>query len=358
MEQYRPTTLYVDVDAVRRNLGVIKRAYPGYEHMVGVIKADCYGLGMPLVRTLVDAGCDYLCVSLPEEALAVRRYAPDVPVLIFVPAPEKSLPALQEMDIAVTVATLDQARRAVRVPGLKVFLRANGGHDLFGGPTTKSGFTELYRLIHNSPAQLEGIYLHNYHPEDEAETLAEYNAFEEMTAGIDLTQIPVVSASNSLTLPRYPRKPYSNACRIGNLIYGIENDSLGLETCFQLRTEVAQVVNLRQGDRIGYASSYTADTDGRVAVLPIGYGDGLAKANVGRDVFIHDRRYPIVAVTMDVTLIAVDQTVLSGDTVVVIRDPRHLDEIAAHTHGVAEEPVCLLTSRVPRRYVRGLPMYS
>ena len=85
--------------------------------------------------------------------------------------------------------------------------------------------------------------------------------------------------------------------------------------------------------------------------VPIGFGDGFSKSNIGRDVFIHAKRYPIVAVTMDIIHILVDDTVNPGDEVELIRDNHHLDEISAHIHGATEEPVCALNKRVWREYL-------
>ena len=352
MQRYRHTTAVVDLDAISANVSTILDAYPGYDYYVGVIKANCYGLGMERVAPiLVEAGCNYLSVSQPEEALAARHLLPEVPIMVFVPCPTDSLDVLAENRIAVTVATLDQAEIVSQYAGLKVFIRVNGGQDLFGGPTTKKGFEEVFDQILLSPATLEGIYMHNYCPEDETLTLCEYARFEEMTAGVDLTQIPVVSTSNSLTLPRFERKPYSNACRIGNIIYGIENESLDLRTCFQLTSEITQILRLGPGETIGYGRAHVAEAEELIGVVPIGYGDGFAKANAGRDVFINDRRYRIATVTMDITLVVIDSEVGRGDEVVLVRDARHLDEIAAHTHGVAEEPICLLNQRIPREYI-------
>ena len=77
----------------------------------------------------------------------------------------------------------------------------------------------------------------------------------------------------------------------------------------------------------------------------------FAKMNIGRDVFINAKRYPIVAVTMDISHIRVDDTVKAGDTVYLIRDNHHLDEIAAHIHGATEEAICALNKRVYREYI-------
>jgi alanine racemase len=74
--------------------------------------------------------------------------------------------------------------------------------------------------------------------------------------------------------------------------------------------------------------------------------------NIGRDVFIGGKRFPIVAVTMDITHILVDASVNAGDEVLLIRDNHHLDEIAAHIHGATEEAICALNKRVRREYIR------
>jgi len=348
VNQYRPTRLVVDLDAIAENVATIIVAFPGYTYYQGVVKADCYGLRGPgVVNAFLEGGCNYLCVSLVEEALAIRADHPDVPVLILDPAPVSALPLMRDKGIAVTVATREQAIRAAAVPGLKTHLRVNGGHDLFGGPATAREFDQMVAAL---PA-VDGIYLHTYDGENAAATAAEFDRFDKVTAHLDLRNIPVVSLANSLTLPRYERKPLGNAARIGNIVYGIENSTMPLRNCFKLVSEVVQVVELRQGESIGYGAGYVATTAReRIAVVPIGYGDGFAKNNAGRDAFINGQRCPVATVTMDITLLLVDESVREGDEVELIRDARHLDEIAAHTGGVAEEAICLLNQRVPHSY--------
>lgn len=356
MQSFRPTQLVVDLDAITANVAHIIATFPGFDYYQGVVKADSYGLRGPAVmRAIVDGGCDFLCVSLVEEALAVRAEFPDVAILLLVPPPASALPLLARRGVAVTVATADQAAAAASVAGLKVHLRVNGGHDLFGGPTDPAGFQALYRQVARSRAVVEGIYLHNYDARHDQPTQAEFAVFEAVTAGIDLATIPVVSTSFSLTLPLYPPKAYATACRIGNLIYGIENRSLGLRTCFQLVSQISQVVRLGPGQTIGYGGAYRAGAAQEyIGVVPIGYGDGFAKNNAGREVFVHGRRMKIATVTMDITLVVGDADLAAGDEVILIRDAADLDDIADHTGSVAEEAVCLLNERVRREYHRSL----
>lgn len=354
MENYRPTKAIVDLGAIRRNTERIVRKYPGYRYYMAVVKADAYGYrGNDVVQAMIDGGANCLAASLVEEGIVLRERFPALPILLFTPMMERSaLEKCAELDLWVTVATLEQAQAASDVEGLGICIRANGGCDIFGGPTDRAGFEGIWNTLKGGKGKLTGVYLHSYNAEDEADTLAEYAIFEEMTIGVDLSVLELCSISNSLTLPRYGKKPYANGCRLGNIVYSIESEDDDLEPTFKLVSRVLNVFSLEKGRSVAYSHAYTAETDGEyIASVPIGFGDGFSKTNIGRDVFIHGRRYPIVAVTMDIIHIKVDETVKAGDEVELIRDNRHLDEISAHIHGATEEPICALNKRVARAYI-------
>ena len=353
MEQYRNTKAVIDLGAIRRNTGRIIGKYPGYRYYMAVVKADCYGYrGNDVVRAMLDGGANCLAASLVEEGLTLRQAFQDVPILLFTPVPEKVLHVCAENRLWVTVANQEQAEMAAKVAGLQVLIRANGGCDIFGGPTDQVGFEKMWHTLRNGSCKLTGVYLHSYNAEDEEDTIAEYRTFEEMTAGVDLSELEIVSISNSLTLPRYEKKHYCNGCRLGNILYRIESEDQDLKPTFRLESQVMTVFDLPKGRSVAYGHAYTAKQEGeKIAAIPIGFGDGFAKMNIGRDVFINGKRYPIVAVTMDITHILVDASVKSGDTVLLIRDNHHLDEIGAHIHGATEEAICALNKRVYREYL-------
>lgn len=353
MDVYRPTKATIDLGAIRRNTGRIIAKYPGYKYYMAVVKADSYGYrGMQVVDAMIQGGANCLAASLLEEGLTLKEAYPNLPILLFTPVQKEFLPICAEKGFWVTVANQDQADDAATVPGLQVLIRANGGCDIFGGPTDKAGFESIWNTLRAGACTLTGVYLHSYNAEDEADTLSEYATFEAMTQDLDLGSVEIVSLSNSLSLPRYGKKIYCNACRLGNIIYRIESEDTDLEHTFQLTSPVMTVFDLPKGRSVAYSHAYTATTDGeRIAAIPIGFGDGFAKFNIGRDVFIHGKRYPIVAVTMDISHILVDGDVREGDTVYLIRDNHHLDEIATHIKGATEEAICALNKRVYREYI-------
>lgn len=353
MEVYRPTKATIDLGAIRRNTRRILEKYPGYRYYMTVVKADCYGYrGSQVVDAMLKGGANCLAASLVEEGLSLRQIYPNLPILLFTPAPKEVLPLLAEKMLWATVADLEQAKAAAAVPGLQVLIRANGGSDILGGPTNREGFEAIWNTLQQGKCSLTGVYLHSYNAEDAADTLQEYETFQAMTAGVDLSSLEIVSISNSLTLPRQKKLPCCNACRLGNIIYNIESEDSDLEHTFQLTSQVLSVFSLRQGQSVAYSHAYTAVRDRElIAAVPIGFGDGFAKTNIGRNVYIHGKRYPIVAVTMDITLILVDDSVQKADTVFLIQDNHHLNEVAAHIHGATEEAICALNKRVYREYL-------
>ena len=353
MEVFRGTKATIDLGAIRRNTQRIIAKYPGYRYYMAVVKADSYGYrGNLVVDAMLQGGANCLAASLVEEGITLRKAYPGLPILLFTPVDLETLPVCVENDFWVTVANLRQAQDAAQVSGLKVLIRANGGCDIFGGPTDRAGFEEIWNTLTKGKCELTGIYLHSYNAEDASDTRMEYEIFESMTAGVDLSSLQIVSISNSLSLPRYEKKEYCNACRLGNIVYRIESEDQDLEHTFCLTSPVMTVFDLPKGRSVAYSHAYTAKADGeRIAAIPIGFGDGFSKFNIGRDVFINDRRYRIVAITMDISHILVDEYVHEGDIVHLIRDNHHLDEIAAHIHGATEEAICALNKRVCREYL-------
>lgn len=353
MEQYRQTKAVIDLGAIRRNTQRIIAKYPDYRYYMAVVKADSYGYrGQKVVQAMLEGGANCLAASLLEEGIQLRQWFPEIPILLFTPLFGSDLELCREKNIIVTVANQAQAEAAACVAGLKVCIRANGGCDIFGGPRERVGFERLWDTLKAGLCCLHGIYLHSYHAEDYGDTMAEYETFEAMTAGVDLSDLELVSLSNSLSLPRYGKKSYCNGCRLGNILYRIESEDGELEHTFKLVSRILTVFELPVGSSVAYSRAYTAKEPGeRIAAVPIGFGDGFSKTNIGRDVYIHGKRFPIVAVTMDIIHIKVDDTVQAGDEVELIRDNHHLDEISVHIHGATEEAICALNKRVYREYI-------
>ena len=138
-------------------------------------------------------------------------------------------------------------------------------------------------------------------------------------------------------------------------MYGFTNyKSLELESTVKLISEVEQIHKLNEGDTVGYGGTYKAKINGeKIAVIPIGYADGIIRKNKGRDVYINNKRYEIVGnICMDMLFVKVDDDVKLHDKVLILKDNKHIEEVAEHLDTITYEVLCSIGKRVPRIYKR------
>ncbi len=82
---YRKTYARIDGKILENNVKEIKKKYSDYKYYFGVVKNNAYGHGMRVVQNLIRGGINYFAVSSLEEALLVRKYTQDIPVLVLEP---------------------------------------------------------------------------------------------------------------------------------------------------------------------------------------------------------------------------------------------------------------------------------
>ena len=350
---YRPTKAIINLKNIQQNTQTIIRKFPGYQYYMAVVKANCYGYrGTQVIESMIKGGANCLATSLLEEGVSLRNTFPNIPILLLNPVLKNQYDVCKEHQLAVTVATMKQALEVSSYEGLEIMIRVNGGSDILGGPTNVSEFEKIMNILNSSNNKIKGFYLHSYNALSKEDTENEYKLFETLTKDIDLSAYEMISIENSMSLPRYQKRLYSNCCRLGNIMYAIETEDSDLKSTFKLDTEVLGIITLKANQHIAYGHAYTAKTDGeRIAAIPIGFGDGFSKSNIGRDVYINHKNYKIVAITMDITHILVDESINEGDKVELISNTHHLESISEHIKGATEEAICALNDRVPRVYI-------
>ena len=102
---------------------------------------------------------------------------------------------------------------------------------------------------------------------------------------------------------------------------------------------------------IGYNGEYKVSKKERIAVIPIGYADGIIRKNTGRNVYINNKEYKIVGnICMDMLFVKVDDTIKVSDKVYVIKDINHIKQISKYLDTITYEVICSVSKRVPRIY--------
>ncbi len=343
----RQTYEEINLKALESNVKSIISQSSEYKYHIGVVKANCYGLGLKCIKSIIKGGANYLAVSSLEEALSIRKITKEK-ILILEPINPKYISLARENNITLTISSLEYLNN-VKDQEFTCHIKINTGMNRLG-INSKEEFDEVYNIIMNSNITLEGIYTHIYKASDSKCTNNQFKKFEYITSDIDLNTIPIVHIPNSETIFNYKKKPYINGCRMGIIMYGFSND-IKLNSVFSLISKVIEIKHIHSGDTVGYDGKYTASGDESIAVLPIGYADGILRHNSGRNVYINGKEYKIVGnICMDMLFVKVDDNVKVNDEAYIIKDNDHINQIASYLDTINYEVMCSISDRVVREY--------
>jgi len=353
-EMYRNTYVEVNLKNVEKNVKTLINKYSDYKYHFGVVKADSYGHnGIQTVQAIIRGGCNYITVATLDEALEIRKDIKDIPILCLGIIPIEYIEKCIENNITITISNLDYLKKLItkKFNKLKVHIKINTGMNRLG-VNNKEEFNNIYKIIQQNNVILEGIYTHIYSSSEEKNTLRQFKKFEEITSDIDLNDVPIIHIGASDATINYSKLSYANGCRLGIAMYGLmENKELGLLPTFSLYSEIIQINDV-ENETVGYNGAYLATNKDKIAVVPIGYADGIIRKNTGRNVYINDKSYNIVGnVCMDMLFVKVDESVKVGDKVTLIKDIEHIEQIAKHLDTISYEVLCSIGKRVTRVYI-------
>ena len=339
---YRNTFVNINLNNLKYNIETIKNTY-NFKYYFGVVKADCYGNGIRCVKTIIDSGCNYLAVSSLDEALQIRPYF-DIPILCLGIIDQKYLDICKEKNITITIPSLNYLKE-VNTPSLKVHLKIDTGMNRLG-VKTKEEIIECLKLIKEKNLYLEGVYTHLYESSNEKVTNIQINKFNDFIKDINV-DIVHISASEGL---KYSFSNKVNGCRLGIIMYGF-TDYLKLKDVFTLHSEVIEIKKLNKGETIGYNGIYKAEEDILYGVVPIGYADGINRKYTGGYIYINNKKYQIIGnICMDMLMVKIDESVKIHDKVYILKNNKHIKDMANYIDTIPYEVMCDIGKRVPRVY--------
>lgn len=361
----------IDLATIRHNVTAIRTHVGLRVDVMPVVKADGYGHGAAEVaQAALEAGAEWLGVATVEEGVALRKLFPAAKICVFAPFQREECPEIVVHRLIPLVSVLEQARNLSQAAqrarsGVQVHLEVDTGMGRSGVlPEHAEG---LAKLIARMPSILiTGLSTHFPSAEsDPIFTAQQLQIFQQVRVAIEATdtRLSPVHCANSAALLRYP------ACRLdlvrpGLLTYGIlphvppDTPIPPVRPALALKTRIALIRKLPQGHTISYGRTYALSRPGRIATLPIGYGDGYPRAlsNVGH-VLVCGRKAPIVGrICMDVTMIDVSdipEAHVGAEVVLVGKQGEQeirVEEIARLTQTTEHDVTTRLTARVPRIY--------
>lgn len=346
---YRNTYIDVNLNNIKDNVKDIIKYCSGYKYYFGVCKANCYGHGIEAIKSMIDGGVNYLAVATLDEAIEIRKFEKDIPILCLGIIPQTYLSIAQKNNITITISNMDYLNEVLKYQNLKCHLKINTGMNRLGFKDIKE-IKYAYDKLKKSKNILEGIYTHIYEASNINVSSRQVDDFKKLTSLINLDDIKIVHVGASDYTINYPKPSFANGCRLGICMYGL-NDKLKLKSTFSLVSEIIQINKITKGETVGYNGTYKVLKDELIGVIPIGYADGMIRENKGRFVYINNQKYEIVGnICMDMLFVKIDENVKEGDKVYLIRDNNHINYIASYLNTISYEVICSFKSRVPINY--------
>ena len=351
---HRNSYMEINTNNISNNVNKIINHYNNYKYYFGVVKANCYGFGINICDHLIKSGINYFAVATLDEALNIRKMHKDIPILCLGIINTNYIDLCIKNNITITVSNIDYVYDLVKRnnKNLKVHIKINSGMNRLGFDNKKE-INKTYNILKDNNIFIEGIYSHIYNACNKKDTLNQYKRFENLISDLNINDIPIVHVNASEALTLYDKKDYMNGCRLGIIMYGItERKDLELLSAFKLCSEVIQINNVKKGQTVGYNGIYKCDKDELIAVVSIGYADGIIRKNTGRYVYINNKKYIIVGnICMDMLFVKVDKNVKVGDKVLLIKDNNHLKYISKYLDTIPYEVICSISERIERKYI-------
>jgi len=305
----------VDLDAIAHNVRLL-REHAGSAEVMAVVKADGYGHGAVAVgRAALAAGAAELGVATIDEALALRRDGVCSPVLAWLHPPGTDFGPALEADVEVAVSSvrqlgevLDAVERTGRTATITVKVDTGLNRNGVSAVEYPDVLTALRRAQADGAIRLRGIMSHLVHadnPENPFNDLQAQRLTDMVASARDQgVRCEIVHLSNSPAVMTRPDLAF-DMVRPGIAVYGQppipERGDMGLRPAMTLKCPVALVRSVQAGDGVSYGHTWIAEHDTTLALLPIGYADGVFRTLSGRiDVLIKGRpRRSVGRICMD-----------------------------------------------------------
>jgi alanine racemase len=376
----RPTWAQVSLENLRYNFGVVQRHIGPGITVCAVVKADAYGHGaVECARALEEEGARWLGVTSLDEAIPLRDAGIRTRILLmtgFWRGEEEEIVRLQLTPTVWEpgqVELLEKAAAGLGLPRHPVHLKVDTGMGRLG--VAPEDLHQVCSALKSSPhLMLEGLSTHLASSEvlDAPSVEDQLRGFEQArrllrNEGFDP---PLVHAANTGAIISR-RESWNTMVRPGIALYGYHLPferagrevsgsklRLGVKPVLTWKTRILSLRQVRANQALGYGGTYVTKAPARIAVLPVGYADGLNRAlsSHGR-VIVREHYAPIVGrISMDLTLADVTGLpgVSVGDEVILLGS---LDGLSmdAHEHAVLAntnvyEILCAISKRVPRKY--------
>lgn len=358
------TILEVNLSAIVHNFNLYRSKLKPETKMVCMVKAFGYGSGSyELAKTLQEHRCDYLAVAVADEGADLREKGISIPIIVMNPE-FSSFNTLFENNLEPEVYSFRLLDAMIKetdrrgIIGYPIHIKIDTGmHRLGFQPEEVPQLIE--RLKEQSGIKVRSVFSHfagsdSYVFNDFTQQQFEkfYSAATTLEKGLEHPVIKHIL--NTAGIERFPDWQL-DMVRLGIGLYGVSASGIsGLQTISKLKTTILQIQNVKSGDSIGYSRRSYVKRDSRIAIIPIGYADGLDRhfSNGHGEVVIRGHRCPIIGnICMDTCMIDVtDIDAQEGDSVIVFGEELPVSELSDKLKTIPYEILTSVSPRVKRIY--------
>ncbi|HYK91860.1 MAG TPA: alanine racemase [Acidobacteriota bacterium] len=362
----------VDLTAICHNVAQLKNFVGRDVAIAAVVKANAYGHGAAQVaRVLLENGAKMLAVATIDEAVCLRESGIRAPVLVLYGAPIWEAARIVEYDLETAVFDEDLPRALAAAARkhrkrISVHLSVDTGMGWYGLSFEEPRIVSLAKELQELPQLfLKGLFSHFANSSDDpAYTQMQLERFLGVVRRLEGEGIviPFKHVSNSAAILRCPEAMF-NMVRPGLVLYGLDpmgggtdRNRIELRPALQFKTRIIQVRSLSRGEAIGYGSTYVVSRQTTIAILPVGYFDGIPRA-ISREgcVLVRGQRARIAG-TICMNMMVIDVTdipgVKRGDEAVLLGRQGSLcigaEDIARAVGTISYEIVTRIAAHIPR----------
>ena len=365
-EKLHGTVLEIDLNALAANVKAYQQLLQSGTHLMAMVKAFAYGSGSyEIANTLQFHKVDYLGVAYTDEGVELRKAGITIPVMVM-NADENDFDSLVQHHLEPVVydmQILQQLESYLLREGLNGFpvhIEIETGMNRLGFAIEEAEV--LASILADGPFIVKTVFSHlaasedpQHDPFSEHQVLLYLNACEVLQQQLSYPFLRHIA--NTAAIRRKPQWQF-DMVRLGIGMYGIDNtDSNGfaLQEVSTLKSTIAQVKHIREGETVSYGRKGIAEQDKVIATVRVGYADGYPRSlsNGRGKMWVNGRLAPVIGVIcMDMTMIDITGIpgVKEGDEVIVFGKELPVKEVAAWADTIPYEILTGISHRVKRVY--------
>lgn len=359
----------LNIENLKHNVRILREAIPPACELMAVVKADAYGHGACATAAVLNQmEITAFAVATVEEGIQLRKHGIRGEILILGYTDVKRVQDLQKYDLTQTLLDFAYAQALNgRNAAVKAHIKIDTGMHRLG--ISSEEISAVRKVFEMKNLKICGIYTHlccadSRLPEDIAFTRRQIDSFYRLTdalknSGIQLPKLHIQSSYGFLNYPDL----VCDYVRVGIALYGVssvpDNEAVlqpALRPVLALKSRVVLIRFIGKGDSVGYGRTFVAGRDSRIAVIPVGYGDGFPGSLSGKNVsvLINRKSVPVVGrICMDQLTVDITdaENVKVGDVVTLIGTEAEQNVaapvVAQRADSISNELLCRLGTRLP-----------